>query len=225
MTTTVGIITNTEQSLLQLVNGYIEKQYNSEKTTLNIYGDIKTGSLSMTISGINVDTKNVLFPISYLYTINLFSGTTTIVHGYKLLPGSELNVLSGATLNLEKGGQIIVYDNTWNDEAGGGVGYYYPNGKGAAKLSVAGRVEVKSGGTLAGLITGTQNGTVILDSGCGLTITSKEGYGKRKLLFSFEFVQTATFTKSTTFNNNDGSTISGESGKTYTYNGSSWTVG
>lgn len=225
MTTTVGIITNTEQSLLQLVNGYIEKQYNSEKTTLNIYGDIKTGSLSMTISGINVDTKNVLFPISYLYTINLFSGTTTIVHGYKLLPGSELNVLSGATLNLENGGQIIVYDNTWNDEAGGGVGLFYPNGKGAAKLSVAGRVEVKSGGTLAGLITGTQNGTVILDSGCGLTITSKEGYGKRKLLFSFEFVQTATFTKSTTFNNNDGSTISGESGKTYTYNGSSWTVG
>ncbi len=225
MTTTVGIITNTEQSLLQLVNGYIEKQYNSEKTTLNIYGDIKTGSLSMTISGINVDTKNVLFPISYLYTINLFSGTTTIVHGYKLLPGSELNVLSGATLNLENGGQVIVYDNTWNDEASGGVGWFYPNGKGAAKLSVAGRVEVKSGGTLAGLITGTQNGTVILDSGCGLTITSKEGYGKRKLLFSFEFVQTATFTKSTTFNNNDGSTISGESGKTYTYNGSSWTVG
>ena len=225
MTTTVGIITNTEQSLLQLVNGYIEKQYNSEKTTLNIYGDIKTGSLSMTISGINVDTKNVLFPISYLYTINLFSGTTTIVHGYKLLPGSELNVLSGATLNLENGGQVIVYDNTWNDEAGGGVGWFYPNGKGAAKLSVAGRVEVKSGGTLAGLITGTQNGTVILDSGCGLTITSKEGYGKRKLLLSFEFVQTATFTKSTTFNNSDGSTISGEKGKTYTYNGSSWTVG
>ena len=225
MTTTVGIITNTEQSLLQLVNGYIEKQYNSEKTTLNIYGDIKTGSLSMTISGINVDTKNVLFPISYLYTINLFSGTTTIVHGYKLLPGSELNVLSGATLNLENGGQVIVYDNTWNDEAGGGVGWFYPNGKGAAKLSVAGRVEVKSGGTLAGLITGTQNGTVILDSGCGLTITSKEGYGKRKYGLFFEFVQTATFTKSTTFNNNDGSTISGESGKTYTYNGSSWTVG
>lgn len=225
MTTTVGIITNTEQSLLQLVNGYIEKQYNSEKTTLNIYGDIKTGSLSMTISSIKVDTKNVLFPLSYLYTINLFSGTTTIVHGYKLLPGSELNVLSGATLNLEKGGQVIVYDNTWNDEAGGGVGWFYPNGKGAAKLSVAGRVEVKSGGTLAGLITGAQNGTVVLDSGCGLTITSKEGYGKRKLLFSFEFIQTATFTKSTTFNNNDGSTISGESGKTYTYNGSSWTVG
>lgn len=237
--TTIPTIIATSGVLLNLTSGYIKKTYANGVTVLDVFGDITGGSLQLTIklkkAGITimkatVDTASVIFPLSYLQKINLHSGITTIKYGYKLLPGSELNVLSGATLNLEKGGQIIVYDSTWNDEAGGGVGYYYPNGKGAAKLSVAGRVEVKSGGTLAGLITGTQNGTFVLDSGCGITITSKEGYGKAKGTSLIEkaqavFVQTATFTKSTTFNNNDGSTISGESGKTYTYNGSSWTVG
>lgn len=237
--TTIPTIIATNGALLNLTSGYIQKTYANGVTVLDVFGDITGGSLQLTIKlkkvGITimkatVDTASVIFPLSYLQKINLHSGIITIKYGYKLLPGSELNVLSGATLNLEKGGQIIVYDNTWNDEAGGGVGYYYPNGKGAANLSVAGRVEVKSGGTLAGLITGTQNGTVVLDSGCGLAITSKEGYGKAKGTSLIDkaqavFVQTATFTKTTTFQNNDGSTISGEKGKTYTYNGSSWTVG
>lgn len=237
--TTIPTIIATNGALLNLTSGYIQKTYANGVTVLDVFGDITGGSLQLTVElkksfitimKATVDTASVIFPLSYLQKINLHSGITTIKYGYKLLPGSELNVLSDATLNLEKGGQIIVYDNTWNDEAGGGVGWFYPNGKGAAKLSVAGRVEVKSGGTLAGLITGTQNGTVILDSGCGLAITSKEGYGKAKGTSLIDkaqavFVQTATFTKSTTFNNNDGSTISGESGKTYTYNGSSWTVG
>lgn len=237
--TTIPTIIATNEALLNLTSGYIQKTYASGVTVLDVFGDITGGSLQLTIKlkkvGITimkatVDTASVIFPLSYMQKINLHSGIATIKYGYKLLPGSELNVLSGATLNLEKGGQIIVYDNTWNDEAGGGIDWFYPNGKGAAKLSVAGRVEVKSGGTLAGLITGTQNGTVILDPGCGLTITSKEGYGKAKGTSLIDkaqavFVQTAIFTKSTTFNNNDGSTISGESGKTYTYNGSSWTVG
>lgn len=237
--TTIPTIIATNEALLNLTSGYIQKTYASGVTVLDVFGDITGGSLQLTIKlkkvGITimkatVDTASVIFPLSYMQKINLHSGIATIKYGYKLLPGSELNVLSGATLNLEKGGQIIVYDNTWNDEAGGGIDWFYPNGKGSAKLSVAGRVEVKSGGTLAGLITGTQNGTVILDPGCGLTITSKEGYGKAKGTSLIDkaqavFVQTAIFTKSTTFNNNDGSTISGESGKTYTYNGSSWTVG
>lgn len=232
-TTSTKIIASSG-ALLNLTSGKIEKSYNNGITTLDVYGNITSGSLTMKINvsilSATVETSKVLFPLSYLQKINLHSGITTIKYGYKLLPGSELNVLSGATLNLEKGGQIIVYDNTWNDEAGGGVGSFYPSDKGDAQLIISGNMNVKANAYIAGTIIGDANGVVVLENGCKIEITSSEGYGKAKSDHFWDklnaiYVETASIKKVASFKNNDGSTISGESGKTYTYNGSSWTVG
>ena len=220
--TTTAVIISSSNGLLNLTSGYIDKQYDNGITTLNINGNLQTGSLKMSISGITVNTEGVLFPVSYQYHINVCTGTSTVSYGYKLLPGAELTVQTAATMNLVDKGKIIAYDNSWNDAAGGAPVTHYPTGKGEAKITIGGRVTVNSGTTLAGDIYGKNSGQVELNSGCGLSITSQEGYGKRKYLLFFEFIKTAEFTKTTTFKNADGSTTAGTAGTTYTYNGSAW---
>lgn len=229
-TSNVTIIASSK-ALLNLTSGRIEKTYNAGTTTLNVYGDITGGSLTMKISvsilSATVDTSKVLFPLTYLQNINVISGTATVKYGYKLLPGFSINIATGATLNIESGGKIIAYDNSWNDEAGGGAGYYYPNNKGDAQIVVGGTVNVKSGGAIAGAIIGNANGSVALNSGCSISITSSEGYGKAKgTLFADKlhavYVETASIQKTATFKNSDNTTVNGEVGKTYTYNGTSW---
>lgn len=229
-TSNVTIIASSK-ALLNLTSGRIEKTYNAGTTTLNVYGDITGGSLTMKISvsilSATVDTSKVLFPLTYLQNINVISGTATVKYGYKLLPGFSINIATGATLNIESGGKIIAYDNSWNDEAGGGAGYYYPNNKGDAQIVVGGTVNVKSGGAIAGAIIGNANGSVALNSGCSISITSSEGYGKAKGTSFIDklqavYVETASIQKTATFKNSDNTTVNGEVGKTYTYNGTSW---
>lgn len=229
-TSKVTIIASSK-ALLNLTSGRIEKTYNAGTTTLNVYGDITGGSLTMKISvsilSATVDTSKVLFPLTYLQNINIISGTATVKYGYKLLPGFSINIATGATLNIESGGKIIAYDNSWNDEAGGGVGYYYPNNKGDAQIVVGGTVNVKSGGAIAGAIIGNANGSVALNSGCSISITSSEGYGKSKSDKWYDklnaiYIETASIKKTATFKNSDNTTVNGEVGKTYTYNGTSW---
>ena len=183
--------------------------------------------ISVSILSATVDTSKVLFPLTYLQNINIISGTATVKYGYKLLPGFSINIATGATLNIESGGKIIAYDNSWNDEAGGGVGYYYPNNKGDAQIVVGGTVNVKSGGAIAGAIIGNANGSVALNSGCSISITSSEGYGKSKSDKWYDklnaiYIETASIQKTATFKNSDNTTVNGEVGKTYTYNGTSW---
>lgn len=229
-TSNITIIASSK-ALLNLTSGRIEKTYNAGTTTLNVYGDITGGSLTMKISvsllSATVDTSKVLFPLTYLQNINVISGTATVKYGYKLLPGFSINIATGATLNIESGGKIIAYDNSWNDEAGGGVGYYYPNNKGDAQIVVGGTVNVKSGGAIAGAIIGNANGSVALNSGCSISITSSEGYGKAKGTSFLDklqavYVETASIQKTATFKNSDNTTVNGEVGKAYTYNGTSW---
>lgn len=229
-TSNITIIASSK-ALLNLTSGRIEKTYNAGTTTLNVYGDITGGSLTMKISvsilSATVDTSKVLFPLTYLQNINIISGSATVKYGYKLLPGFSINIATGATLNIESGGKIIAYDNSWNDEAGGGVGYYYPNNKGDAQIVVGGTVNVKSGGAIAGAIIGNANGSVALNSGCSISITSSEGYGKSKSDKWYDklnaiYIETASIQKTATFKNSDNTTVNGEVGKTYTYNGTSW---
>ena len=228
--TTAKIIAN-GSALLNLTSGYIEKTYQNGITTLNVHGNISGGSLKMNISvsvlSATVDTAKVIFPMSYLQKINMKSGTATISYKYKLLPGAEINVSAGAALNIEKNGGLIVYDGSWDDSAGGGPGYFYPNGKGDAKLVVAGTLTVKSGAAFGGIIDGSGTGIVTLASGCTTSITSSEGYGKAKGTSFIDklqaiYVETASITKSATLKNADGSTTAGTAGTTYTYNGSAW---
>ena len=109
-------------------DGVVTKTYDPKTDRLHI--DVKgTGSINpmgLELSGIRLDTVTFVLPINSNMTINIKSGTTTLNQSLGLLPGVELNIDKGATLNLTgpqrpldpngnvtwyKGGNnLIVYD-------------------------------------------------------------------------------------------------------------------
>ena len=174
--------------------------------------------------------RDLFFPIPWNYNVVIGDGTTpttlTADYLYKIMTGASLTIQKNATVNLS--GSAIVYSAFDNSELTyGGNGKGYPQ-KEAAKFTLNGTLNVT--GTFGGKVVSTENGAVLsFGSKAKSSASSKESkkvntrsiFGKT-LVTSVDHL---TITESSLLHNNDGSTISGESGKTYTYNGSSWTVG
>ena len=136
-----GVIGNTTDYIIQLTDSKYSKvvaKYD-EKTEicdLNIYGGARTNSLSLSINvlgTVNIDTKNVYFPISWRYHITLNNSMTTcqnhldddddkvcdtcgesvvayysIDQKFKLMTGSVLRVNQGAILSVS---ELIAYSS------------------------------------------------------------------------------------------------------------------
>ena len=211
---------------IKFTEGYVASQSDESKkypTTceMHIYGNVTAGSLSMTVEmkkiiniSATVNTSDVIMGIPYQYQITVESGTTTLPHSFKLLPGSHIHVASGATLSIT--GSVIVYGSGWTDTTFGGC--VYPSGMGAAQLTVAGTINVT--GTLAGTVTGTASGAkVITGSSASFSTTSREGYGEAS---ATSFSLNVTYTESQTSLKLQGGNVTAAKGKTYTYNGSTW---
>ena len=138
------------------------------------------------------------------------------------MTGASLTIQKNATVNLS--GSAIVYSAFDNSELTyGGNGKGYPQ-KEAAKFTLNGTLNVT--GTFGGKVVSTENGAVLsFGSKAKSSASSKESKKVTTVGPLVVSVSKLTITESSLLHNNDGSTISGESGKTYTYNGSSWTVG
>ncbi len=126
-------------SLIMLAdkNAYVETKYNSQNapyttnddvssTTMKFYGGASNGSMKMEVKvpvlGTKViDTKSVLFPISYKYDISFYSGTYNFVTPIKLLNGSKLFIDSTANLNVNA--DFIIYSQDFNDAGFSGIKY------------------------------------------------------------------------------------------------------
>lgn len=199
----------------------------------------------------NVDTTAVFFPINYRYVINILSGTTTMKSSFKFLPGSSLYVGKNATLNLDPSekesdiGLTFYQESDWNDTGSGAPGRTYPTGKGDATFTIAGTVNIITGTYTTGWLFKQDNycnagigGNIYGENGATLTTSNKEGgsllsiktsegYGYTEddsilSKLNAKYKETASITKTSTLVNSDGSTIAVSTGKTYTYNGSSW---
>lgn len=208
-------------------NGYVDRTYdrNAQKTTLTIVGEGCTlGSLSLKVkfglTGSTVEMEKVYFPIPWTYNVVIGDGKTatslTAGYKYKLLTGATLTINSNATLNMS--GSAIAYSSF--DNSGltyGGDGNGYPS-KSPAAVNVYGTLNVT--GSFGGIITNTNLGAKVSMASAN-SVSSKEVVSVSKAsMFSFE----ATYeTKTESARFSDGTAI--EKGKTYTYNGSSWTVG
>lgn len=208
-------------------NGYVDRTYdrNTQKTTLTIVGEGCTlGSLTLEvkfgITGSPVEMEKVYFPIPWTYNIVIGDGETatslTAGYKYKLLTGATLTINSNATLNMS--GSAIAYSSF--DNSGltyGGDGNGYPS-KSPAAVNVYGTLNVT--GSFGGIITNTNLGAKVSMASAN-SVSSKEVVSVSKAsMFSFD----ATYeTKTESARFADGTAI--EKGKTYTYNGSSWTVG
>ena len=153
------------------------------KTTINLNlgtnGTASLGSMTLTFSGQSVVTSNLFYPLPYNVKVNLNSGTFNLVNDMKVLPGAELYVAQGATLNVNAA--LVLYDGYTERQYSNSI---YPNGSNLAKhyaergrLIVDGTLNINGTGTFAGLVESTGNtGVIKVAEGATLTATEiKEG--------------------------------------------------
>lgn len=214
--------------VIEATDGYLMREYDrtADKITLTLAGTAKTNALTLTVDSYKADMRNLFFPIPWNYNVVIGDGTTpttlTADYLYKIMTGASLTIQKNATVNLS--GSAIVYSAFDNSELTyGGNGKGYPQ-KEAAKFTLNGTLNVT--GTFGGKVVSTENDAVLsFGSNAKSSASSKESKKVTTLGSVVVSVSKLTITESSLLHNNDGSTISGESGKTYTYNGSSWTVG
>ncbi len=196
-----------KSSLIMLAdkNAYVETKYNSPKaeyttnddvssTTMKFYGGASNGSMKMEVKvpvlGTKVvDTKFVLFPISYKYDISFYKGTYNFVTPIKLLNGSRLFIDNSANLNVNS--DFIIYSQDFDDV--GYSGLKYPSSKPHAELIANGSITYnKANGGLTQTLSTKADLSYIYENSSTLSISSREGYGVRERLVDFVFKCTKT---------------------------------
>ena len=193
-------------SLIMLAdkNAYVETKYHSpsaayttnddvSSTTMKFFGGASNGSMKMEVKvpvlGKKVvDTKSVLFPISYKYDISFYNGTYNFVTPIKLLNGTKMFIDNTANLNVNA--DFIIYSQDFNDAEYGGT--KYPK-KPHAELIANGSITYnKANGGLTQTLSTKSDFSYIYENSSTLNISSREGYGVREKLVDFVFKCTNT---------------------------------
>ena len=113
---TVPFVGTNNAYMFSITSGYIVKYYDDEedRQIINVYGDIAINKYSINIPNLLMDitikSQNYEMPLTNNMTVNLKSGITTADQNLALLPGSQINIDSGATLKLGAGVSMFVYD-------------------------------------------------------------------------------------------------------------------
>lgn len=88
----------------------------TERVSYEVYGDANLSSISFTLKvsifSVKVNSAYFNLPIMQNATINVKSGTTTIDQRLCLIPGSQLIIDEGATVNIANGKYVFVYDRS-----------------------------------------------------------------------------------------------------------------
>lgn len=110
----LNFITQDSGGLFNLQSGSsFVKKYDSatERVTYEVIGDAKLSSIKID-AGATVQSKNFNLPIMQNTTINVKRGTTTLDQSLCLIPGSQVIVDEGATVNIASGKSLFVYDRS-----------------------------------------------------------------------------------------------------------------
>lgn len=102
--------------------GVLTKKYipSKDRTEFKVNGDATLNSIAInvkfsTLIRIDIDSKDYVLPINNNISINIESGTTTITKDVALLPGTQVDIAENASLKIEKGAALYVYDESqWN---------------------------------------------------------------------------------------------------------------
>lgn len=157
---------------------------NNALTRIYINGKVVQGSISLTISGISIDTKDMFLPISYRLNIFITSGGSyTTDYKVKFMPGSLLKILNGGEVSINS--TIIFYKGNSLDQFTSSDGVNYEN-KTDAVLINNGKIELTSNGKIGAYIqTEDTTGSAIIDltnvSQESLSATSNEGTGNKNI--------------------------------------------
>ena len=171
--------------MFNLTSGYMVKDYieSTDRLQLDFYGNASL--TSMTLTGLpligSISTSGYILPITSNISVNIHSGTISIAQDVEMLPSCEINIDSGATLSINSGKNVYVYDNDdWGNFTGKArlyvIGYSVANGT-TTKRTAAGLVDAKINvnGTLtvAGNIYTSAGGAAIVSDGGGKVVLTK----------------------------------------------------
>lgn len=240
--TKVTFVSPESDAFIELSSGTLKKSYVNTNGNVRfaMNGNATFHNLEVKVSAASASTKKLQVPIPGHFKLTVASGTTTIPSDVqiKLLPGAELNINSGATLNVN--GALYAYadindayDNGLTKWQDGGNNKQYPSTSHMrstsidkdvtpdysvdtpAKITVNGNINVASGATL-GAVIGGESGTLIMDAGAKTQGSFTEDLSPALELWDspkyFEATLSAKF--------NDGTEIA--AGKTYTCTGGVW---
>ena len=147
------------------------------RTTWTVDGGMEFGYLSMVVLRTNVSTQGIGFPIPYNFAFVLNSGVTTVSDSLRVMPGAEIRVNAGATLDIT--GTLYVYDGLKQRSMSDAI---YPS---SAELqtsgfSASGTLVVdgllKLGGTFGGIVQTTgSSGSITVAEGASLRPDVQDG--------------------------------------------------
>ncbi len=156
------ISSESSNTALILESGSVNVDYSSlkHKTTIDINGESKFGSLNMTVAGMSIDTSKFFFPISYLFDFNINKNAIlNVPNKVKLMNGSNLTINDGGTLNLTN--SLIIYKDF--TEINTGYIYRYGNYTDSTKATLTnnGVINVLNDGGIGGYIDTTSTTGVL----------------------------------------------------------------
>lgn len=103
----------TSKGLFRLAAGsHLDRSYNkmTDRSTYAIYGDLETGSISVSLAGTELNSQNWSLGLNGNLDMNIMSGTTTLKADYMILPGVKINVAADAKLKAAKGVLITLWN-------------------------------------------------------------------------------------------------------------------
>lgn len=118
-------------SMFNITGGSATKRYDgsTDRLIFDVNGDFNVSNITIKMSDgilgfgkVYIESAKYVLPVSNNITLNINKGSKmTVNQTLSLLPGTQVNIAEGATLELASGKQLFVYDEAeWKDK-----GYVY----------------------------------------------------------------------------------------------------
>lgn len=166
--------------------GYTSNVVGSKVTNVYLRGNTELGGVDLTVTvatiTATVSSSEVCLPVSYLYNINVDSGTFNVNNSVKILPGGQINVNGDSVLNIGNGSgknpKFIIYSN-YSNGTGRPPSLEYPTTLDEGKLNINnGTINIKGTSSFGGEITASSADALInVDKDVTFTMSEEEGYG------------------------------------------------
>ena len=215
-----------------------------DRLQVDVNGDatLKNISITLNVFGLKytVDSKSYTLPINNNITVRIHSGTTKINQDLALLPGTRIDVDSGAGVEVSSGNKVYLYDAAAWKTGGyvfqGGQNYLvsvrFAPGKAKTRTFadlIDAKIDVNGMLTASGNVYTTTNGADICSSsGCGKYIQFSEVGGEK---VTYQALSSTSFAEipitSAKLHNADGTyteTAASKAGDTYVYANGKWAV-
>lgn len=227
-TTDIKLWGNTNEYMMQsMTDSYFTMKFNHDDliAQINIYGDMKLNSLSLTVTGLKLTMDKTYFPFTYhqQITLNPLEGQEATVdcsaQDLKLFPGAKVEIKKGVTVKAKK---IVVYDKTYVDPNtyGSVDAWKYPTNGRDGLLIVGGTLEAQG---IGGAVLGSGNGAKLTVSDLAEITTYEVETVKALSIFSSCTWKSFTNTlKGGVYNESGEYNLSPLSVNSYTFNGTTW---